>query len=358
MAHLIDQSNERDNIAYVGDAPWHGLGTKLEPGANLEFWIVAAGLGHKVLQAPLYMERPVTGEEVGDFITIPQMVANYRADTGAFLGAVDKRAWKMVQPRQVIDFYQQFAADGGLKLEVAGSLKGGARVWALAKLDNPICVGRPDARGRADNSFPYFLLTTGFDGKIGTIGTFTAVRVVCWNTISLVYCEVAQQEEKQGRIITGFNIPHCAHFEPEAAKAQVDDLIRAARAYEEEANQMAETGVNAEQALAYFTTLVGKKNAEGTDLTGQSRAKIDELLDLYENGPGASFKSARGTVWGLLQAITRHADFSARERVAGGRLNSAWFGEGKNLKTRALNAAKSLVEDVGPIEARQLLTEA
>lgn len=355
MAHLIDTSNGRDNIAYVGETPWHGLGTVMQPGQNLEDWITAAGLGHKVLQGPLFFSRrPAASADLaargGDMQEISGLVANYREDTGAFLGAVDKKMWKMVQPREVIDFYRQFAADGGLQLEVAGSLKGGARVWALARLDDPIRVGKDDL------SFPYFLLTTGFDGKIGTIGTFTATRVVCWNTISIVYNEVKAQEESKGRLVTGFNIPHCAHFEPEAAKAQVDALILAARQYGDLGNLLADKGASDDDALKYFTGLVGKLNKEGTDLTGQSRAKIDELLDLYHNGPGANLATARGTVWGLLNAVTRYLDHSAKQRTEGGRLNAAWFGDGKNLKAQALNAAKAMVNDIGQAKARELVT--
>jgi hypothetical protein len=80
-------------------------------------------------------------------------VVNYRADTGEGLGVVSSSHYKLVQPGEIIDFYREFTATGGLKLNTAGALRGGRRIWALAELDSPIRVGD-------DVTKPYFLLTT------------------------------------------------------------------------------------------------------------------------------------------------------------------------------------------------------
>jgi hypothetical protein len=80
--------------------------------------------------------------------------------------------------------------------------------------------------------------------------------------------------------------------------------------------------------------LFGKLQEKTGKLTPQSVRKVDELVRLYKQGPGADLKSAKGTAWGLLQAMTRYADHVAPERTKGGRLMSAWYGTGKDDKAR------------------------
>ena len=40
MAHEIDMSNNRANMAFVGEIPWHGLGQELTEDADLNTWKV------------------------------------------------------------------------------------------------------------------------------------------------------------------------------------------------------------------------------------------------------------------------------------------------------------------------------
>lgn len=53
MAHEIDMSNERENMAYTGQIPWHGLGQELERDASLEQWQEAAGLNWSAVKSPV-----------------------------------------------------------------------------------------------------------------------------------------------------------------------------------------------------------------------------------------------------------------------------------------------------------------
>ena len=71
---------------------------------------------------------------------------------------------------------------------------------------------------------------------------------------------------------------------------------------------------------------------------------LKKVQALYDGqGRGAELASAQGTAWGLLNAVTEFVDHERRARSQEYRLDSAWFGQGANLKQRALDQALQLV---------------
>ena len=68
------------------------------------------------------------------------------------------------------------------------------------------------------------------------------------------------------------------------------------------------------------------------------------MLSLYEgHGRGAELEAAKGTAWGLLNAVTEYVDHERRARSNEYRMDTAWFGQGAVIKQRALNTALQLV---------------
>jgi hypothetical protein len=53
MSHMIDETTGQPAIAYVGETPWHGLGTELRAGCSVEQWTEAAGLDYVVERSPV-----------------------------------------------------------------------------------------------------------------------------------------------------------------------------------------------------------------------------------------------------------------------------------------------------------------
>lgn len=135
MAHMIDLSNNRENMAYVGERPWHGLGQQLTPDAGLDVWLKEAGLQWTVEKASVRFQ----GNQRVALCDFPDRFALYRSDTGAPLGIVSG-LFKPVQPAEVIEFYRDLTEAAGFQLETAGVLKGGAMYWALAKTNQGIRI--------------------------------------------------------------------------------------------------------------------------------------------------------------------------------------------------------------------------
>ena len=75
-----------------------------------------------------------------------------------------------------------------------------------------------------------------------------------------------------------------------------------------------------------------------------NKRAMEKVQNLYEGkGRGSDMASARGTAWGLLNAVTEYVDHEKRARSSEYRMDSAWFGQGAVIKQKALNAALQLV---------------
>lgn len=355
MSAMIDMSNGRANIAFVGETPWHGLGTRVPAGTPVEEWIVTAGLDFEVAKAPIFAAIPTGEPEDGEKIDLfagasltrfKNKAGLYRRDTKALLGLCSDSHFKIVQPREIVEFYRDLAAELGIDIDVAGSLRGGARVWALAKNGRTMRI-----RGQ-DEVIPYLLLATAFDGR-GTEACFTTVRAVCNNTLSMVYAEMDsgdklehESEKSDGTKVKSVGriaIPHSQDFEPDAVKAQLGLWTKAAEQFEERAQRLAVRPVTEAEAGEFIARLFASYKDDGKTLTTQSKNTMAAVVASYRQGPGSQFKSADGTAWGLVNAVTFYVDHATRARSQDSRLDSAWFGTGAAKKNAALKLAEDML---------------
>jgi hypothetical protein len=92
--------------------------------------------------------------------------------------------------------------------------------------------------------------------------------------------------------------------------------------------------------------------AEGK-LIGMQEPLVDQFnkfplfaVDALEQSPGANLKSAKGTWWGALNAVTYVEDHMRESTTAGNALHSSWFGAAANRKAKALDLAVKYAEAV------------
>jgi hypothetical protein len=102
MAHDIAITKGQTAMMYAGDAPWHGLGTKLDQPATSREAIDAAGLNYRVDLKPIY---------TGDGTLISQCKAVVRDDSNVVLGVVGN-SYQPVQNYQSFGFLDAIVADG------------------------------------------------------------------------------------------------------------------------------------------------------------------------------------------------------------------------------------------------------
>jgi phage/plasmid-like protein (TIGR03299 family) len=132
MAHLVE------GMAFVHAAPWHGLGNSLSENQPLEVWLREAGIKWNILDAPVHYRATDGLHPFAD-----QKVL-YRSDTLQPLSVVSKR-YHVVQPREVLEFYRDLVEVRGFELETAGVLKGGKKLWALARTGQEAVLKGGDA---------------------------------------------------------------------------------------------------------------------------------------------------------------------------------------------------------------------
>jgi len=114
-------------MAYVGATPWHSLGQALSDSATFDDWTNAAGFGFTIERAPVTYTAPD-----GTTRTMDDRFVLCRSDDGMPISVMSDR-YKIVQPAQVLDFFNEVCTKQDWAMETAGVLKGGAQYWALAR---------------------------------------------------------------------------------------------------------------------------------------------------------------------------------------------------------------------------------
>ena len=314
MSHLVE------NMAYVGRTPWHGLGNQLASQQPLEVWMREAGMDWEIRETPVRFISSEAGA-LGQISSFPDQKVLFRSDNQAPLSVVSNR-FKVVQPREVLEFYRDLTEQSGFELETAGVLKGGRKLWALAR------TGQSTTLKGKDTTKGYVLLATACDGTMATTAQFTSVRVVCNNTLAVAL----------GSGAGAVKVPHRSVFDAEAVKRSLGITVSAWDEFMYRMKHLSNRPVKDSEAHHFLLRVMADPDkatiSKGTE---RNMARVRALYD--GEGLGADLASSRGTAYGLLNAVTQFVDHERRARSQDNRLDSAWFGQGAALKRRALDEA-------------------
>jgi phage/plasmid-like protein (TIGR03299 family) len=324
MAHeLTLRANGFAEMAYVGAVPWHGLGQQLTEHATIEEWQIAAGLNWRI------MRSPVNFFGTAEMHTWDKQEVLYRSDTLAPLHIV-ANGYNIVQPADVLEFFRDLVADQGYTIETAGTLKGGRRIWALARtnLDGEVVEG--------DTIRTYLLLVTSCDQKLCTIVRFTSVRVVCNNTLQMA---LYMDGDNAGQI----KVRHSVEFDADAVKAGLG--LNAKAVYDNFLTRMrslAELSLSGDMAAEIIENLFEDEGVTGGVKGIRSSRGFKSVMDLFNGGgKGSLINGVAGTGWGLVNAVTEFTDFHAKAANNDNRLTNAWFGTGMQRKDKILDLVEN-----------------
>jgi phage/plasmid-like protein (TIGR03299 family) len=317
MAHELEMINGEAQMAYVGDVPWHGLGTKVDRELTPDQFQKVAGLDWTVEKQPLVT---ATG------IPIKNKEALIRSSDNSVLDVVGT-GWNPVQNSEAFEFFHDYVMAGDMEMHTAGSLKDGQMVWALAKTKESFELFKGD---QTDN---YFLFTNPHQfGKSINI-RMTPIRVVCNNTLTL---SLSQDTDKM------VTVNHRKAFDPAMVKEQMGIAKEKMEQYKSMAAFLGGKRATGDNVIQYFNEVFGapaKEKEDGVLPFTSRNAKI--ALENLTTQPGANF--AEGSWWQAFNSVTYMTDH-LQGREGDSRLQSAWYGRNRKVKLNALDKALEYAE--------------
>lgn len=325
-------SHEVETMAYANEVPWHGLGVQVSDNLTPAQMLEAAGLDWKVEKKALVVDDLDH--------TLTSHFAMVRDSDQKILGICGQE-YQPTQNHDVFEFFDKFCKAGDMKMETAGSLHGGKRVWGLAKINGGFMLGGKDeVEG-------YILLDNPHIWGRSLQILFTPIRVVCNNTLTAALRNNTNQENT-------FRMSHDRAFDDQIkqqAAEKVGLAMKALDVFKDKAEFLAQKRAKDQKVLEFFSKLVNpdlfqtaqEMSEDGTVNRSDLGRTVNRLMDIVHTQPGADLKTSAGTWWGAFNAVTYYYD-----HVAGTdqdkRLTSAWFGSAATRKRQALDLAVEFAE--------------
>jgi len=328
-----------ETMAWTGKEPWHGEGVKVNPDLTPEEMMIAAELDWTVSKRPGYtIDTPTYGEDSG-LVQTPDTYHIVRDSDNKILSSCGP-VYTPTQNSQIFDFFSRFANAANFTMETAGSLRGGKSIWALAKVP----LGFEFAGG--DESQGYLLFHQPHEAGYALTARYTVIRVVCANTLQMAF--------KNGP--ANFRMTHIHEFDTRMAEeaAKVLGLSEEVHATFKEAGEfLSKKKAKHSEVLEFVTQIyqptvledyrkdrelraAGKKVGEETPLIEEFTRYPKLVVEALEKAPGARLKSAEGTWWGALNAVTYVEDHMRSGENA---VYNSLLGGGSKRKSQALDLA-------------------
>lgn len=310
-------SHNVETMAYTGQTPWHGLGSKVAQKMTVDQMLKAAGLNWEVELMPLFFQNGEMCEVGSEFRALVRKTDKYLLDI------VGSR-YIPAQNKDVFEFFREFVEEGKADMDTAGSLQKGRYVWALASLNAGFKLrGNDEVKG-------YLLASSPHQQGKSLIFKFTSVRVVCNNTLTLALRSSGSEFRMNHRNVFDVDMVNNAKEALGIAREQLGE-------FEKNARLLQKLNLSREEAIKILAPIFQPVDGDEDykDLsTGKAElnVRMKAILDANENAPGAQPNNG----WGLLNAVTYYADHVA-SRSADKRLFNAWLGKTAMQKEKVLD---------------------
>ncbi len=306
-----------ETMAYAGELPWHGLGTKVLDDLTPEQMMQKAGVDWTVEKQDLV---------TAGGSTVKSKQALVRSSDGAVLDVVGK-GWNPVQNSEAFNFFEEYVKAGDMEMHTAGSLNDGKMVWALAKTNDSFELFNGDV---TEN---YFLFSNPHQfGKAIDI-RMTPIRVVCNNTLTL-----SLNKESDSML----KVNHRKEFDVAEVKEQMGIAREKLDQYKSMAEFLGSKRYTSDNIIQYFNEVFGspaKEKVDGVLPFTSNNAKI--AMENLSTQPGAKF--GEGSFWQAFNTVTFLNDH-VQGRTTDGRLTSSWYGRNRRVKLKALDKALEYAE--------------
>jgi phage/plasmid-like protein (TIGR03299 family) len=288
MSHEI---YEHDSLALNRTSAWHGLGNVITHDMNPTEALTLADLDWEV-EFP--ESQRATFSKGGVPIHVPvsttrtlfRVPRDGRDEPYLELGT-HKKNYTPLQNRELFDI--AYAIDEDVKVESAGSMFNGKRIFCLLRGDT-INFGH-------DEVVPYVALMNSHDGTLALSAMPTSIRIVCNNTLSMA---LTTGRKKM------FKVRHCQNIDSqiEELKSALSRFRQTGSMFKERVEDLRSKELNEQKLLEFWTKAYSYLN--GTPTTKEELEETTSVLDAWRT----TFETERATLneeanmWLAANAVT------------------------------------------------------
>lgn len=309
-----------DTMAYVGETPWHGEGTKVTDKAikrSAKEFIKSAQMDWDVFLDNL--------KSVDFGLDVPnRAVCREKNGVKIALNVVGPN-WQPLQNIKAFEWFQPWLDAGLAEFETAGSLFDGQRVWVLAKLN----LDNVDV-AKGDTIFPFMLLSNTHG--IGAVKAgWNPIRAVCSNTLAMA---TAKGVGKMLRVRHTSKLETNLDLMRDTMNLLKQDFEATAAQYK----HLASKGFNAADVKKYVKTLVGVEETPDNELPTRTVNRMEGIMKLIFAGKGQDNPAIANTWWAAYNGYNEYLNY-VEGRSQDNRMDNLWFGQGINKNSDALQLA-------------------
>lgn len=316
-------SHEVENMMWLKNIPWHGLGTEIQENDaySIEACIEASGLNWevKLRQCKAFIE------EESDYLSVPGFATTRTSSDGSIqvLGLVGER-YEILQNRDAFKIFQPFLDSKLVRLNTAGSLFNGQRIWVLVEI-----MGEALKITETDIVRKFLLLSSSHTGKEAVRFGFCPIRVVCANTMSMAH------ESNLSKLIRARHTKNIL-TNLENIRSTINLINQDFEATLEQYKKLLTVDVNSKDVERYIKRVFDIDNDESTST--RKHNILQRIISYFYSSPGNESKDVRGTMWCALNAVTYYLTHHYG-RSQESRIESLWFGQNVDLNKKALKIA-------------------
>jgi phage/plasmid-like protein (TIGR03299 family) len=310
-----------ETIALANEVPWEGVGVLISNEMSPEEILERAGLNWEVEKIPLY------GNINGKMVQAEHYLLIRNTD-GAILSEVTE-SWQPCQNLEAFEIFKNFIKSGDMEMKVAGSLKNGKIIWALAKVNKSITL----FGGDEINSYILFSNPHIF-GQIINV-RFSPIRKISTTTLTLPI---------RNEDISIARLTHRRKYDGESVKQMLEIAETQLDKYEEWALVVGDKEVKNKRTVeAFFKKIFPSAREKKFDLFRDDISiPAAKCMEIFETQPGSEF--APNSYWQVYNAVNFYLDHCAGRSIDN-RLSSAWFGDARKTKIRAAELAYEIANE-------------
>ena len=303
------------------------VGTSIT-GMTLNEATKAANLDWTVAKQPIY-----TGD-LSNPITSNRHFATVRSDTQEILGIVGPD-YQVLQNQELAWMVSRLSS-ADLKVETAGYINGGSRVWYQTQ-GNPFDVGP-----KKDTNVPMCLFTNGHDGQWSLSALPVTFRIICENTLNMAITKAKSNN-------TIISLKHTGNIQDrlESMFLAISEFKERTEEFENKAQRLGNTPLNTEQIQKFWTGLYmemfgGIYSNPTAEYQVESNALAKSTLTKWTDNFDSEVKDCGANMWTAMNAVTfwlDHQQIYRGDKKLTNQFNDILFGNRSKQKLQVLSHA-------------------